>query len=66
MSVERALHQKHLGIYLDKKLNFKMHIDTVLCKVNEEISMIKTLRHTAYFTKKVITYYLQSVFETPY
>ena len=61
MSVERALHQKHLGI-----LNFKMHIDTVLCKVNEEISMIKTLRHTAYFTKKVITYYLQSVFETPY
>ena len=36
MSAVRASHQKHLGIYLDEKLNFKIHIKTVLCKVNRE------------------------------
>ena len=46
MSVERASHQKHLGIYLDEKLNFNMHIETVLCKGNKRISIIKKLRHT--------------------
>ena len=46
MSVERVSHQKHLGIYLDEKLNLKMHIETVLCKVSKEISIIKKLRHT--------------------
>ena len=29
--VKRASHQKHRGIYLDEKLNFKMHIETALC-----------------------------------
>ena len=29
MSVEGASHQKHFGLYLDEKLNFKMHIETV-------------------------------------
>lgn len=42
ISVERALDQKHLG--LDKKIKFKMHIETVLCKVNKEIPIIKKLR----------------------
>ena len=37
-SVERASDQKHLG--LDKKIKFKMHIETVLCK----IPIIKKLR----------------------
>ena len=46
ISVERASHQKHLGIYFDEKLNFKMHIETVLCKVNKGISIIKKQRHT--------------------
>ena len=46
MSIEKASHQKYLGIYLDEKLNFKMHIETVLCKVNKGISIIKKLRHT--------------------
>ena len=41
-----------------------MHIETVLCKVNKGISMIKKAK--AYFTKKIIINYLQSVFETPY
>ena len=42
---ERASYQKHLGIYLDEKLNLKMHIETVLCKVDKGISIIKKLRH---------------------
>ena len=46
MSVERASHHKHLGIYFDKKLNFKMYIETVLCKINKGLSIIKKLRHT--------------------
>ena len=41
MPVDRASPQKHLGIYLDKKLNFKMHIEAVLYKVNNGISIIK-------------------------
>ena len=41
MPVETASHQKHLGIHLDEKLNFKMHIETILCKVNKGISIIK-------------------------
>ena len=57
MSVERASHQKHLGIYLDEKLNFKMHIDTVSCKVNKGISVIKRLRHTLPRKPPLLTIY---------
>ena len=46
VSVERASHQKRFGIYADKKLNFKMYIETVLCKVNKGIPIIKKLRYT--------------------
>ena len=44
--LERASHQKRLGIYLDEKLSFKIHIETALCKVNKGVSIIKMLRHT--------------------
>ena len=56
--MERASHQKHLGIYLDEKLNFKMHIETVLCKckVNKGISIIKKLRHM-FARKSLLTIY---------
>ena len=52
--VNRVSHQKHLGIYPGRKLSVKMHIRTVLCKVNKSISIIKE----AGTTKK-----MQSVFE---
>ena len=56
--MERASHQKHLGIYLDEKLYFKMHIETVLCKckVNKGISIIKKLRHM-FARKSLLTIY---------
>ena len=63
MSVENASHHKHLRIYHDKKLNFKMDIETVLCKVNKSISIIKK---GISFQVRTITNYLQRVFKTPY
>ena len=44
--VERSSHQKHLGLILDKKPNFKKHVDGAISKVNKGISVIKKLRHT--------------------
>ena len=38
---ERASYQKHLGIILDEKLNFKQHVDNAISKINKGISAIK-------------------------
>ena len=46
ISVERASHQKHCGVYLDEKLNFIMYVENVLSKVNAGISFIKKLKRT--------------------
>ena len=42
--VERAPYQKHLGMILDEKLNFKQHIDNAILKFDKGISVIKKLR----------------------
>ena len=34
-------YQKHVGFLLDKKLNFKQHIDKGIPKINKGISVIK-------------------------
>ena len=39
-------YQKHLGILLDEKLNFKQHVDSAILKMNKGISVIKKLRHS--------------------
>ena len=44
VQVKRVSYQKHLGILLDEKLNFKQHIDSAISKVNKGISVIKKLR----------------------
>ena len=46
IQVERTNFQKHLGLILDEKLNFKQHVDSAISKVNKGISVIKKLRHT--------------------
>ena len=38
-------YQKHLGIILDEKPNFKLHRDSAISKINKGISVIKNLRH---------------------
>ena len=59
--VERASYQKHLGIILDEKLNFKQHIDNAILKFDKGISVIK--KTSSWFTKKIINHNLQSFFE---
>ena len=46
IQVERTSYQKHLGILLHEKLNFKQHIDSVMPKINKSISVTKKLRHS--------------------
>ena len=41
VQVERTTSQKHLGVILDEKLNFKQHVDSAISKVNKGISLIK-------------------------
>ena len=59
--VERASYQKHLGIILDEKLNFKQHIDNAILKFDKGISVIK--KTSSWYTKKIINHNLQSFFE---
>ena len=46
IQIERLSHQKHLGIILDEKLNFKEHIDSTILKVNRGIAVLKKLRYS--------------------
>ena len=43
VQVQRANQQKHLGIILDEKVNFKSHGDKVLTKASKVIAIIKRL-----------------------
>ena len=41
IQVERTSYQKHLGLLLDEKLNFKQHVDSAILEMNKGISVIK-------------------------
>ena len=45
-NIERKTFQKHLGLILAEKINFKQHVDSAISKVNKGISVIRKLRHT--------------------
>ena len=45
--VERVSYQKHLGILLDEKLNFKQHIENSISKVSKGILVIKNFKHNS-------------------
>ena len=45
IQMEKVSYQKHLGLFLDEKLNFKHHIDNTLFKVNKRVAVINKLRH---------------------
>ena len=51
IQIERTSHQKHLGIILDEKLNFKQHLDSIC---NKETS--------TFFAKEIVSHNLQSFF----
>ena len=42
--VAQTSHQKHLGLYLDEKLNFNHHIKEIISKVNKGIGITRKLR----------------------
>ena len=46
IQVEKVLYQKHLGLILDQKFNFKQHTDCAISKVNKGITVIKKLRYS--------------------
>ena len=39
-----ATSQKHLGIILDTRLSFEKHLETVQCKINKTIGLIRKLQ----------------------
>ena len=45
MPVVRSSCQKHLGIYLDEKLNFSNHIKEKISKANKDIGIIRKLNN---------------------
>ena len=48
--------QKHLGLILDEKLNFKQHIESPIVKINKGVAVIKKLRYSLP-RKSLITIY---------
>ena len=42
--VAQSSHQKHLGLYLDEKLNFSHHMKEIISKVNKGIGITRKLR----------------------
>ena len=43
--VAHTPYQKHLGLYLDEKLNFNRHINVKISKANKGIGIIERLSH---------------------
>ena len=49
--VKRVSSQKHLGLILDEKLNFKQHNESVIAKINKGIVVIKKNKAFIKYTK---------------
>ena len=43
--VTQSLTQKHLGIFLDTKLDFQEHLKSIFSKVNKTIGLLRKLHH---------------------
>ena len=54
IQVERTSYQKHLGILLDEKLNFKKHINSVIPKNKQRYICNKNTQ--TFFTTEIMTY----------
>ena len=44
MPVAQTSHQKHVGLYLDEKLNFSHHIKEIIAKANKGLGIIRKFR----------------------
>ena len=54
--------QKHLGMYLDCKLNFEEHLKTVFNKVNKTISLLRKFQN--FLTRKSLLTIYKSFYPT--
>ena len=43
-SLKQVPPQKHLGVYLDTKLNFQEHLNNIISKVNKTIRLLRKLQ----------------------
>ena len=43
--VTQSLTQKHLGMFLDTKLDFQEHLKSIFSKVNKTIGLLRKLHH---------------------
>ena len=43
-SVKQVPPQKHLGVYVDTKLNFQEHLNNIISKVNKTIRLLRKLQ----------------------
>ena len=43
-SIKQVPPQKHLGVYLDTKLNFQEHLNNIISKVNKTIRLLRKLQ----------------------
>ena len=57
--VKSSSTKKHLGMILDNKLDFSLHLKNVERKVNKTITLIRT----KYFTKRIVNYCLQIIYK---
>ena len=51
-TITECPHQKHLGVILDSKLDFKIHIEQKIKKINKIIGLIK--RVSVSFPRKAL------------
>ena len=52
--VKSSSSQKHLGMVLDTKVDFNLHVENLQSKVNKTIGLLRKL--SKYFTKTIINY----------
>ena len=56
-NVIQTASQKHLGIILDTRLSFEKHLETVLCKINKTIGLIRKLQNLLPRTALITLYF---------
>ena len=44
-TVQQVQFQKHLGVYLDGKLDFREHVQNMFKKINKRISLLRKLQN---------------------
>ena len=55
-NVIHATSPKHLGIILDTRLSFEKHLETLLCKINKTIGLIRKLQNLLLRTALITLY----------